>query len=389
MNDDLTTRLSRQLHAQADDWQGAPLTLESVQGTARTIRNRRRVAAGSALAVAVLAIAIPIGVTFGGGPDTSPPPANPSPTRLVDTENPVPESPLGVPFLAGSTLTLPNGAEVSLPRAYDGGAVLGTTVLGLRNDNGDLLLDVLGEDLQVEETVPLDSGFAHNAEGSAIAYVTRGELVVRSESGVTSFGEVPTGLVPVRLVGGPDCTEGAATCAVYLNDQAEGAPRVVTDAGEVNDVAGDPVEVTDAAEDGRIALVTSVDLSAGGACSAVVASNGGKQLFGTCDHTAGQFSPGGGHLSAAPAYQSGIGDTYAAILDPATGGEVARVEPGRGGFVRDSTWEDAEHLLVTTYSYDEGWSVVRLGVDGSQEVALGPDASGDDMTPSFVVLGGS
>ena len=389
MNDELTTRLSRQLHAEADDWQGAPLTLEGVQGTARTIRHRRRVAAGSALAVAVLAIAIPIGVTFGGAPDTSPPPANPSPTRLVDTENPVPESPLGVPFLAGTTLTLPNGAEETLPQAYDGGTVLGTTVMGLRNDNGSLFLDVLGEDLQVEETVPLDTGFAPNVEGSAIAYVTRGELVVRSESGVTSFGEVPAGSAPVRLVGGPDCAEQVATCVVYLNDQAEGAPRVMTNVGAVNDVAGNPVSVTDAAEDGRIALVTSVDLSAGGACSAVVASNGGAPLFETCDHTAGRFAPGGAHLSAEPAYQSGIGDTYAAILDAESGDEVARFEPGRGGFVRDSTWEDAEHLLVTTYSYDEGWSVVRLGVDGSREVALGPDDSGDDMTPSLIVLGGS
>jgi hypothetical protein len=55
--------------------------------------------------------------------------------------------------------------------------------------------------------------------------------------------------------------------------------------------------------------------------------------------------------------------------------------------VWSSTWEDSGHLLVTTYSYDEGWSVVRLGTDGTQEVALGPSTRGDDVTPAYVVLG--
>ena len=38
MNDELTSRLSRQLHDQVDGWHDTPLTLEGVQGRARMIR---------------------------------------------------------------------------------------------------------------------------------------------------------------------------------------------------------------------------------------------------------------------------------------------------------------------------------------------------------------
>lgn len=389
MNDEMTTRLSRQLHAQVDDWTAAPLTLEGVQGRARTIRRRRQAIGTGAVAAAVLAVAIPVGLTFGGSLDSSPPPAGPVPSEVVDSDNPVAEgSEIGLPYLQDRTLTLPNGDEATLPRAYDGGAVLGTEVLGLRNDEGNLFLDVLGSDLLVEESIPLDTGFAQNADGTALAYVTRGELVVRWESGEASFGTVPAGLSPAGLLGGPDCAD-VTTCTVYLNDETGGAPRLVSGSGPVEDVAGSPVKVTDAAEDGQLALVTSVDLTAGGACSAVVTGAGGDQVFETCDHTLERFAPGGQHLSAAPAYQSGIGDTYAAIVDAGSGREVARFEASRGDFVWSTAWEDAEHLLVTTYSYGTGWMVVRLGTDGSQEVALGPDDSGDDTSPSFVVLGAS
>ena len=149
--------------------------------------------------------------------------------------------------------------------------------------------------------------------------------------------------------------------------------------------APDAVAVTDAAVDGRLAVVSSVDLAAGGACSAIL---DGTTTAESCDFTYGRFSPDGEHLSASPAYESGIGDVFAAILD-ADGQEVARFEPARGDFVWSSTWEDSSHLLVTTYDYDAGWSVVRLGTDGSQEVALGPSSNGDDVTPAYVVLGPS
>ena len=37
MNDELTTRLTRQLHAQVDDWSTAPLTLDDVRGRASIV----------------------------------------------------------------------------------------------------------------------------------------------------------------------------------------------------------------------------------------------------------------------------------------------------------------------------------------------------------------
>jgi len=378
MNDHLTTRLSRQLHAQADDWQGAPLTLESVQGTARTIRRRRRAAAGSVLAVAVLAVAIPIGVTFGGGSDTSPPPANP-PTRLVDTDNPVEDSPLGVSFIEGRTLTLPNGAQTRLPQAYPGGVVLGDTALGLRSDNGDLFLDVI-ESGAVDETIPLDTGFARNADGTAIAIVTGGELVVRWESGQTSFGAVPSGLSPVRLVGGPDCSEAAGTCAVYLDDQTGGAPRVITTTGANQLVVGGPLSIGDVSEDGRLTTMTT-EVREGdlGACGRVYDQTTQTTVFRTCEVTLERFSPGGQYVSADVAYQDGLRG-YIAILDAQSGEKVAELL-GDGSFFNEVVWEDAEHLVAVSFRDGEGWSVIRLGVDGSVETAYGPVDGPQDVSP--------
>ena len=58
MNDDLTTRLSRQLHEQVDDWHAAPLTLDGVRGRARSIQRTRRIVTGT-VAAAVVAVIVP------------------------------------------------------------------------------------------------------------------------------------------------------------------------------------------------------------------------------------------------------------------------------------------------------------------------------------------
>ena len=394
MNDELTTRLSRQLHDQVDDWHDTPLTLAGVQGRARTIRRRRQAIGTGAVAAAVLAVAIPVGLTLDARTDSTDIPVTPSPTRVVDPVDPdATGSEIGLPYLGGRTLTLPTGEEVQLPSGYSGGAVLDGTVFTLRQDPAGeryelSRLDRLGD---VSEVLPLASqGFVTNAGSTALAYVRAdGHLAVRGpDAEAADLGDVSSyGVVqPVALVGGPDCPEVAETCVVWFND-SQGGAWVADGTGGVTEAPGSPVAVTDVAEDGRVASVTSVDLAAGGACSAVTDPDG-EQVFETCDHTLGRFAPGGAHLSAAPAYESGIGDTFAAVVD-ADGTEVARYEAPRGDFVRDSAWEDPEHLLVTTYSYEEGWSVVRLGVDGSTETALGPDDSTGDTRPAFTVLGSS
>ncbi|HYH34749.1 MAG TPA: hypothetical protein VD814_06310 [Nocardioides sp.] len=394
MNNDLTTRLSRELHQQVDGWHDAPLTLESVRDRAGSIRRTRRLAAAGVTAAAVCAVAVPtalVGADLTGRSDRDVAPVD-TPSEAVDSENPVAESALDVPYLEGRELVLPDGTRARLPERYQGGAVLGDDAFfGIRSDGGgNLFLDELDDQLQVAASVPLDSpGLAVNADSTAMTYSSGGELVIRWEGGQASAGQQGP-VQPVRLVGGPDCTESTATCTVFFNPSgADPTPQVATNFGAANGLPGDPVAVRDATEDGRAAVTTEVDELAPSSCSAVVDLGTGRQAFETCDHALSHFSPGGEHLSATFGYSSGYGQGSLSILDATDGEEVLRYETADAETsIFDWTWEDADHLLAWEYSFTDGsWTVKRLGTDGTVEVALGPSTSGNDTEPAFIPLG--
>jgi hypothetical protein len=390
MNDELTTRLSRQLHEQADDWRDTPLTLDGVKGRARSIRRRRAATTAGVAAVAVLAITLPLSLALGRPGADRPAPVAPSPTRAVDTADPDPAgSGLGVPYLTRSTLTMPDGTEQELPGDYDSVVVLGDRVLAVRidTDNGQATLDrIEGGEVVGSEGL---AGFelASNADDTAVAYVRAdGELVVDAPEGSFSLGSHP-GVQPVALLGGPDCAAPDTGCVVFVND-GNGEPLVITPSG-AEPLPGDPLAVQDASSAvGRVAMLMSYDELEPGSCSRVVSNNDAEgTVFETCQATLDRFSPDGTYLSAGPSYQDGIGDTHVAILDGETGKELARHEPEEG-FVNTAVWEDAEHLLVVSHDWGNGeWSVVRLGVDGSNETVLGPEA-GNEMKPPWRLVSG-
>ena len=72
-------RLSRGLHDRADSLHGAPLELDDVKRSARGIRRRRQVLAGLAVA-AVVAVAVPVGISATGSTRADRPVA-PAPKR--------------------------------------------------------------------------------------------------------------------------------------------------------------------------------------------------------------------------------------------------------------------------------------------------------------------
>ena len=377
MNDELTDRLSRQLHDQVDGWHDTPLTLEGVQGRARTIRRRRQAVTSGVVAAAVLAIAVPFGIGLSSRTDSSPDYTSPSPTEAVEQE----PSAIGLPYLQGRTLVLPSGEERDLPGRYAGAVVLGDTVLGVARDRETGESRLVREDgTEVALSTPT---LATNSDASAVAYVRADDhVVVESFDGaVFDLGEQRANLTPVALVGGPDCS-APGSCAAWVN-RGEGGFEVVQNGGpRVQAPPG--VKVQDVAADGRVSVVTRAVQTSGGVCSAVF--DGVETDADSCTLTYGRFSPDGAHLSAAPAYRDGLGDTFVAILT-ADGEEVLRYQPDDSGVVFSSTWEDSSHLLATTFDYAEGWSVVRLGVDGSTEVVLGPSPRGDDTTPAYGVIG--
>ena len=101
----------------------------------------------------------------------------------------------------------------------------------------------------------------------------------------------------------------------------------------------------------------------------------------TCDNRFSDISPGNAHVLGLPAYGDGFGPTVLDVLATADG-SVARTfrSPTRGAVTTyfDEVWEDAEHVLVVTYSVGE-WAIVRLGVDGSMEYAVPPRRGSSDL----------
>ncbi len=387
--------MSRGLDDRVRHLHEAPLSLADVQGTARTIQRRRRVAvAGAVLAtaavitpVAVLGSNALLGRTDG---DTIPPATAPvTPSQGVDDNTDGPDGPgagaLGVAYLEGSTLHRADGSTVVLDTQYVGGTTVGDTFLGVRNADGRLSIDVVVGDGMVAETIKAWSYPVANDDHTVAAYLARdGSLSFQGVDGGVGYStDLRDGDMLAAVTGGPDCAAALEGCSAYVVHGDGSTPEVIED-GRSTPIPG-TVKVNDVSADGLVAA--QISSSDDGSCSAVLDRSGAgdpQPVFETCDATLFDFSPDGAHLSGSSAYLDGIGLGYVTILDAGDGSEVARYSP-ESGYVRDSVWQDADHLLINAYEAGE-WRIYRLGVDGSVEQVLASDA-GDDATPAFTLLG--
>ena len=387
--------MSRGLDNRVRDLHEAPLTLADVQGTARTIRRKRRLAvAGGVLAAA--AVVVPVAVIGGNGlgPDRDPvPPATApvSPSQGIDDNTPSPTAPaagsLGVPYLEGSTLHRSDGRTVELPQAYVGGTTVGDSFLGVRNVDGRLTIDVVVGDGVVADSIDAWSYPVANADHTVAAYLTRdGGLAFQGADGGMGYSaDLGDGDVVAAVTGGPRCAAALEGCAAYV-DHGDGSTPEIVESGRSTPIPG-TIKVNDVSADGLVAA--QISYSDNGSCSAVLdRSRAGDptQVFKTCDATLFGFAPDGTHLSGSSAYLDGIGPGYVTILDATDGSEVARYTP-ESGYVRESAWEDPDHLLVNAYDAGE-WRIYRLAVDGSVEQVLS-SGNADEVASPYSLLGAS
>jgi hypothetical protein len=141
--------------------------------------------------------------------------------------------------------------------------------------------------------------------------------------------------------------------------------------------------VVDAAADGR--LVGLLSVTDEGSCSAVF-DEGDDVAWETCDHTLTHLSPEATRVLGTDAYLDGFGQRSVAFLEAADGRLLHEfTSKGRGPSVLQTAWEDEEHVLAVVYERGR-WSVVRLGADGSAELALGP-VEGSDLDRPFLLEG--
>ena len=119
-----------------------------------------------------------------------------------------------------------------------------------------------------------------------------------------------------------------------------------------------------------------------GSCSAEQTINE-VQLFSTCDAYLRTISPDGKHVLATQPYLDGVGDTVLAVFQ-ADGKKVLDLTAAGQLNIRSMVWEDGEHVLALVADGNE-FGVIRFGLDGTRELALGPDSGLDDMTPPFMI----
>lgn len=374
------TEMSREFDHRVRDLHEAPLTLDRVKGRAGRIRRTRRlVAAGGALAAAAVIVPIVVfaggNLTDDGGPEPAPKPT-PDPT-VIDPSG------TGFDYLEGRTLHRADGTTLDLLATYQDGSVLGELFAGVRYDeNGEPSLDVVGDTGEVVETHETASGIAATDDGSTIAYVDReGVLWTQSDNGRISIHD---GLSPNSYPAAVLCGQEDLDCAVWINyGDGSTPPENVSSHFRLAEVP-DALSVGDATESRLVAVLN--ESRDEGSCGGVYDIAGSSYVWEGCESYLYDFSPDDAHLTGTHSYLDGPGPGYITILDAANGKEVARLDP-EDGYLGRTVWQDTGHVLATVFD-TKGWSVYRLGVDGSQERVLGP-TPGDEFTPGYTLLGAS
>ena len=382
--------MSREFDKRVRDLHEAPLTFDNVKDKAMTIQRNRRIAiAGGILAAAavVVPVAIIAGNSLGDSDEIPPASTSPSPTQATDSNDPTPTEPpvgtIGVSYLEGSTWHRTDGSTVELDLTYYSAVELGDQLVATNNAEGKLNVDVLEADGSVADSFETFSYPVANADHTTVAYVaTDGTLMTRWADDEVAMGDgFVDGDSVAAITGGPNCYEEVNGCVVYVNHGDGSAPELLDSHGIRDIVTPAAIKVNDVSPAGLVAAQT--DSTDTGSCSAVVDQSDAGSVFETCDATLFAFSPDDALISGSSSYLDGIGLGYVTILDATTGDEMARFEP-TDGFVRESVWEDATHLLVNTFE-DGEWRIYRLGVDGSSEQLLS-STEGEDLTPAFSLL---
>ncbi len=409
-NDDLTARLTNQLQDRVSHLDPSTVSFDRVKRTAGRIR-RRRIAATS-VAVAVTAVGVPGGVWWAVQSDDPAPDLQvaatvfvqdgPTPTLGPDDVDPVDKSDQGLPtldprdlptgaparvdWLQGRNLHTADGRVLTLDQEYaevyrwDDGWL----VVQWMTDSGLPELSILDGNGVPVDTFTSTGWVGTSADGSSVAYVR--DQALRLHDNDTGRDTVLRGGLPQTLALAPVgiSSDGAVHYNVATaNTDEPWDGRIWRDGAEHDPSPGEAQEVVSVGDQGStVRRMQQVEMRA---CYAVFGPSGGEQAR-TCDLTPGVFSPDGSKLLAGPNTRSGFGDLEFAVLGQHWGAPLLDfINYTSDGSIeypsfQDSSWEDNEHALVVmaTPGPKKTWYVVRVGVDGSAELAAEPVTAPED-----------
>lgn len=401
-HDDITARVHRELHEQADRITGSPVSLDDVKGTAGRIRRRRRAAVGAGVVAAALAILVPT-TLLGSGltEDSAPEPTGPvralAETVLLTADAPEGPPP-AVPYLDGDRLVADSNTVLEVFPGYHAVVPTGEEFLLVRHGDPQTKADVFSAGGIVESN-PNTGMPVSSPDRSVAAWGTpSGEILTRSEGRTVRLATLPRPVQAVEIIGSGPCDAEGATCRVFFNESnRQLSPGVVDSSGVMEALPEELRSVSAVSEDSLVAgLTTDPDSDPAGRCSAMFDEPTGQKLFGTCDYafdtaTTG-FSPDGSTIVAEEPDDYGAAPSVLALLDARSGEVRAEIrvpasEARAVGGVVDSHWEDDGHLLVKTEASapdSDGYvyTVFRVGVeDGSVERLVRSDPAGGGPQP--------
>ena len=392
--DRLTEELRRQAQGLTDQH---PLTLQDVQGKARSIRRRRHAVTGLA-AAAVLAAVVPLGLAAddyldrSGGPAGDPTPSIERPQQVsltTDVRNAT--APPATAYFGGDAVHLPNGATLPVTGTYDTLVPFRDAWLvgGEAGDGARFAAMFDGTATETERFATVGRA-AVAPDGSLAAYVRPEDgLVVTidrtgARDGVTLT--VPDSVQveePFTVTALHPCN-AADACLLVADLQVGDSPVAVQVERDGTQRDSGFLEVGDRTVTGTVAgRVTSGE--SGSVCSSVQPPQG--QGWDTCRWELGRFSPDGRFLvGSSPA--DGRGSGTVALLDARDGTLVQEFAAPDGSdvFVRQAVWESADSVLATVWDTDQ-WAVLRMGLDGSltRVPVEGLEGAGDpDAPPVFL-----
>ncbi len=401
-------QLSQELRRRSEQVGGHPIGLDEVKGSARRIQRRRRVA-GAVAAMAVVAVAVPVGLNLTGTtPDGSAPVAQPSPsvttsagsspsTSPTPSESPT-SSPSATPQDGAVPLTLDgtpagappkilyvdgrtvhtDGATTTLPGRYADVTPYRGGWLAVENTTDGAKVVRIDGTGKVTGTAPGGYRIAVSGDGTQVAWVENGALVRGIASGMAEVEDsqkLPAGTT-AEVVG------FAAGEVVYVVDGATPSVHVTDLAGHDRVLTG-LIGARGASDAGAFVAGETRYNADGTSCWVLRTVSTGKDRFPEqCAWTLEAASPDGRYVMGVPSSTDGIGASSVAVMDSATGDVVTTFKSPRNPFtfVTETAWEDDTHLLAVTYQQGT-WQILRLGVDGSVETTVDGTQAADTSSP--------
>jgi hypothetical protein len=310
-------------------------------------------------------------------PSTSTP-ITPGDSISVTLEGPLPQGePPRIAYLEdGKVIVYPDGSTRPAAHPYYLFTVTGDLVAGLWFGDGRFIdVDQGSRDVFTEELGEL-ANLAVSPSGESIAWGTpSGDIRTAWDGGQFDVASDTEALSVMAMLGRGDCEEETADCAVFYSPLSGANIRYVSADGLDSDEIPSKGLIIDVSVTGDLAAFQS---DQDGTCSELRSAPDYRVQWEACDYFFLRFSPDGDRILAATEHGDRSGGTQMSILHSRNGREIVTFTTPRGK-IEGWTWEDEDHVLLTIND-DQGWRVVRVGVDGSAETALVADGGGSDTS---------